>query len=458
MTIHRIQRPAFYHSYCRWISIVLISVLISCVTSNLSSADTTHEASWEDCETFLAPSSLPLGGWGVYAGRDFQADEIVEITPRFFALPHGDLTVDTTVLQDYVYGYDRWDDEIKDFATLHCVVFGNTMFYNHHTEPNIAWSAFGREPTEDEPDVGIVTGFLARRDIAAGEELFSSYGLEDGGTLWFQERKLELKLVPPYESQKNGTVYEEDKKKYCSKIHSGIGQPTWKSHIEDEVDLNTILFQDSRLPPRDHPTAVAKTMVKTGDILEISPALVLDQTKVTRESNLLAPSCFFWDDWDATQQQSLIDLHKSGDLRLQHQADDTAWIRTDALIGNYQDLVIFPVAGNIGLINRVGRSSSEQGNEEGNDEQANCEIRIISSGSLKSHLDHGGSNGSAGILLQVIAIKDIAMGEELKLNIPRVMSKPANSLFLEELITSGQIIPKYLAAFLHDLYSGHDEL
>jgi hypothetical protein len=55
----------------------------------------------------------------------------------------------------------------------------------------------------------------------------------------------------------------------------------------------------------------------------------------------------------------------------------------------------------------VGYFSLDQGNEEGNDEKANYEIRIISSESLKSHLDHGGSNGSAGILFHVITTKDI---------------------------------------------------
>jgi hypothetical protein len=63
---------------------------------------------------------------------------------------------------------------------------------------------------------------------------------------------------------------------------------------------------------------------------------------------------------------------------------------------------------------------------------------------MKSHHDHGGSNGNTGVILQVIAIKDIDFEEELKLNTPRVMSETANVLLFEVLTRAGQLIPPYL--------------
>jgi hypothetical protein len=259
--------------------------------------------------------------------------------------------------------------------------------------------------------------------------LFSSYGEEDGGTLWFQQRKLELVLVPTYLAQKNGTTFEEDKKKYCSKIHSGLGKPTWTSRIL-KSNSEHFIFDVNRLPSDDHATAVAKQAVSVGEILEMSPGLIMDKEKVINTP--LAPSCFFWDDWDSLQQNVLQEFRSTSDLRLQHQGYDTEWVRIDAF-QKFEEMAVFPVAGNIGLINRVGKSV-----------EANCEIKIVSSGSMKSHLDHGGSNGSAGIILQVIALKDIAVGEELMLNIPRVTNLNDNELLLQELLQSGQIVPSYL--------------
>jgi hypothetical protein len=427
---------AIYH-WISWIRI-LIPAFISVILVSSNQTET-----WDSCETFFAPSSLPSGGWGIYAGRDFRATEIVEISPRFIALQHEIPTVHNSVLDDYVYGYSRRNQETNEFDRLVCIVFGNAMFYNHHREPNVAWTSFGREPTDEEPNIGIATGFIARRDIATGEELFASYGTDDGGTRWFQQRKLELVLVPTYLSRKNGTTYDEDKKKYCSKIHSGLGQPTWISRILNIVYSDLFIFNISRLPMDDHATAVAKQAVLVGETLEMSPALIIDKKMVSNTP--LAPSCFFWDDWDSTQQQALREFRSSSDLRLQYQGYDTEWVRIDAF-QRFEDVAVIPVPGNIGLINRVGKSM-----------EANCEIKIVSSGSMKSHLDHGGSNGNAGIILQVVALKEIAVGEELKLNIPRVTNFEENSLLVQELLRSGQIVPSYLENLGNEVDS-NDEL
>jgi SET domain len=427
MTFIQRLRLSIFLPFCLILSTLLVLYLRSSIGS---------EESWESCETFIAPSSLPSGGWGIYAAREFQKNEIVEISPRFLTFPHGDLAIESNVLYDYVYGYDRWNEEINDYIDFHCVPFGSGMYFNHHPESNIMWTSFGKEPTEAEPNVGAVTGFLARRNIMAGEELFAAYGYGEEGDKWFTARKLQLVSIPTYASRKNGTTYEEDKKKYCSKIHSGLSQQTWRSRIANIFHMAGIRFKASRMPLKDHPTAVAKQAVKAGEVLEISPALVLDRNSVI--DTALAPSCFFWEHLSAKQHQDMKDLHANGDLRLQFQGEENEWKRADVVIENLEELVIFPSGGNIGFIDRVGGTSSISG------EQANCEIRLLSSGSMKSHHDHGGSNGNTGVILQVIAIKDIDVEEELKLNIPRVMSETANVLLFEVLTQTGQLIPPYL--------------
>ena len=424
------------------------------------------ESPWQQittiaCEAFLAPSSLPSGGWGVFAGRDFEENDIVEIAPRFIIVPYETPVAWNSQLNDFQYGYLRRrkrskaesphesvkddNDETHEVDTMAAIVFGHVMFYNHHRDPNIRWiSSFGREPTANEPHYAQAVGWVARRKIFAGEELFATYGTHDGGNQWFQDRKLNLVVIPAYASRKNGTVYDEDKKTYCSKVYAGYGRPTWNDRVmAAAVGLSssaggttgTFPFKidaNHRLAPTDHPSAVSNQDVKAGTVMEIAPALALSKAVVANTP--LAFSSFFWDDWDEEQQKDLKNLRESNDLRVQYQGADNDWLRIDAFV-DFEDVVVFPAAGNIALVDRIGKS-----------DEANCKIKILASGSMKSHLGHGGANGSAGIVLQLVAIKDIPTGARLKLNIGNAASPRERDLLLEELRITGQPIPDYLGA------------
>jgi hypothetical protein len=88
--------------------------------------------SWQSCDFFLAPSST---GWGVFAARDFGEGELVDAAPlviRTWDDRHDGITK-ATVLDDYVYGYV--DDPTGKYSTV--VLFGYSMFFNHHPEPNV---------------------------------------------------------------------------------------------------------------------------------------------------------------------------------------------------------------------------------------------------------------------------------------------------------------------------------
>jgi hypothetical protein len=86
---------------------------------------------WQDCDIFLAPSTT---GWGVFAARDFVEGEHVDTST--LSVPTSDERHNgipkSSVLNDYVYGYNRYD---REYSTI--VLHGSSMFFNHHPEPNV---------------------------------------------------------------------------------------------------------------------------------------------------------------------------------------------------------------------------------------------------------------------------------------------------------------------------------
>lgn len=395
-----------------------------------------NDSSWQSCEIFFAPSLLEKGGWGVFAARDFEEDEIVEISPRYVALQPKEAVIKNTVLNDYHHGHLRLQDDGTTFENLACVTFGKSMMYNHAVEPNLRGVSYGREHTPTEPHIGLANGFVARRKIAAGEELFTSYGDDDGGQQWFTERKLQQSRAAT--QRKNVTAYKQEKELYCSKIHAGFGKPAWETRVlasyiyekKLEYKLNT-----DRLSPQDHPVAVVNQDVSIGTILETAPALVLHKDRVT--GTLLAPMSFFWNDLNGAQKLAMVELRDQEDILVQQQDHSTRWVREDAF-DKFTNVVIFPGTGNIALVQRaIGETS-------------NCKLDILSSGSMQSHVSHGGTDGSAGILLQLVATKDLKTGDALILDVPSNNVTPTEyQLLVEELSRSGHLVPEWLETYKH---------
>ena len=87
----------------------------------------TLEERWQGCDIFLAPSTT---GWGVFAARDFGEGENVHISS--LSIPVNDESADgfvkTSVLDDVAYGYGEFS---------YIVLYGASMLFNHHPEPNI---------------------------------------------------------------------------------------------------------------------------------------------------------------------------------------------------------------------------------------------------------------------------------------------------------------------------------
>lgn len=385
--------------------------LVSALMVLLSLIGTTHArelASWQTCSTFLAPSG---DSWAVYAARPFKAEELVELTPFFIPL-HLEET-QHSVLDNYVFGFHR------DNKVFNVVLLGNGAFYNHHAQPNLKYVQVIQPGDGD--DIPHMVGFRAMRDIDAGEQLYVSYG---DGVEWFEKRGLADKS--PTEVKIDAAMMPLYKNKYCSAVYAGVGLPTWKDKILPMLEANKDQFGTTlppvswmdltRLAPFDAglSDARAKVALAKGDHIEQSLGLVLSRNHI--RGTPLGPLAFYWENLKIDHHQHLINLRDNAKLILQYQGTDTEWQSVDRFVG-YSEITILPISGGIGMVRRVG-----------NDDY-NCKLMIRSN---KNH------NTNVGVTLELIATRDIAADEVLRLNIVPSEFREEYELLHDEMEASGQ--------------------
>jgi uncharacterized protein len=127
--------------------------------------------SLQHAEIYFGPSELH--GKGVFAARDMEAGEIIEICPVLVfpksELPH----IRQTMLDDY---YFDWGDD----GAFYAVCLGYGSLYNHAYEPNAEYGMDFAAETID---------FYAVKAIKAGEEITVNYNGEPGNMekVWFEE-------------------------------------------------------------------------------------------------------------------------------------------------------------------------------------------------------------------------------------------------------------------------------
>mmetsp|Transcript_14262 Transcript_14262/g.16297 ORF Transcript_14262/g.16297 Transcript_14262/m.16297 type:complete len:478 (+) Transcript_14262:133-1566(+) len=408
--------------------ILLLVVERICIASgsdmkNMGDNDISH---WQRCSVFIAPS-LPTHSnpytdvnfdfnWGVYANREFSKGEIVDISPLTVPIPDRSETIEHSILNDYVYGYWRVikpkhptnANAKPTIEKLYSVLFGPDMFYNHHPiEPNIEFTTFGREPdaTSGVPYAINPQGFVAKRNIKRGEQLFTSYnGKEDGGTQWFQRRGITM-ITPPSSSPLSSTTKIEKfdlySDQYCSKIYSGVGIPSWKDRL---------------LP-----------ILPTNYDLPFNTDTHLKWLAPTFDAGL----------WDA---KTKIDVQKD-ELRLQYQRPDTNWmpmnnitttITATRTISNFEDLALFPVAGNIGMIRRRTPTSSDAA-------KANCRLIVHDNNNNNNNPSTSPLKHPVGVTIELIAMEDLIAGTNLIVDVIESVATPFEySQLYRELKLTGQ--------------------
>ena len=381
---------------------------------------------WQTCSTFLSPNT---GSWAVYAARSFKADELVELTPFFIPLENHRSMY--SVLDNYVFGFERLhagDSSTPHLQQLKVVLLGNGAFYNHHDKPNLQYVQVIEREGDNVPHL---VGFRATRDIAAGEQLYVSYVDNPAQKVeWFEKRGIEADT--PTEENIDPNILPFYASKFCSRIYGGIGGPTWRDNIlpilenmysvvGGGVSAPSSWMDQTRLAPFDAglSDARAKVAIKKGGHIEQSLGLVLSRNHV--RGTPLGPIAFYWENLKIDHKQSLINLRDDNKLVLQYQGPDTKWESVDRFQG-YSEMTVLPVSGNIGLVRRVGG-----GGEYG--EEYNCKLII------RSNKDHG---TKVGVTLELIATRDIAAGEVLKLNIGPSEFREEYLLLHEEMEESGQ--------------------
>jgi SET domain-containing protein len=125
-------------------------------------------------ESMITVGPSPGKGRGVFAGRAIRAGEIIEEAP-VIVLPGAEIEhLERTVLQDY---YFLWGADEEDAAIL----LGVCSLCNHSYEPNAVFELCPESQT---------IRFVARRDIAAGEEITTNYNGDPANLkpVWFDAR------------------------------------------------------------------------------------------------------------------------------------------------------------------------------------------------------------------------------------------------------------------------------
>lgn len=112
-------------------------------------------------------------GTGVFAGRDIEEGEVIEVCPVLL-FPKAQLHhVRQTVLDDY---YFDWGDEGEWYAL--CLGYGS--LYNHSYSPNAEYGMDFENQTID---------FYCVKPILAGEEIFINYNgdIDNQTKVWFEK-------------------------------------------------------------------------------------------------------------------------------------------------------------------------------------------------------------------------------------------------------------------------------
>lgn len=127
--------------------------------------------SLQHVEIYFGPSELH--GRGVFAARDIEPGEIIEICP-VLVFPRAELVhFRQTILDDY---YFDWGDD----GAFYAVCLGYGSLYNHEVHSNAEYAMDFAAETID---------FYAVQLIKAGDEITVNYNGEPGNTekVWFEE-------------------------------------------------------------------------------------------------------------------------------------------------------------------------------------------------------------------------------------------------------------------------------
>lgn len=223
-----------------------------------------------ECAYYLAQSKLEGAMRGVYAGKDFEAEELLSTGSSInIKSDH----IRKTQLFNYVFGSDADDESI--------IVFGVAMMFNHRNPKTVEhlWADYPPTQSEhfsmvlDEPFTQFSRiDYKAKSAIEAGSELYTSYGEKDD---WFSSRGIEvapmldINEIPPSELKLHGQC------------------------------LSHLYVEESTIPMAGK-GVFSNISYNEGDTVTISPILILPKHQVRKndDDNLLINYCLSADGSD----------------------------------------------------------------------------------------------------------------------------------------------------------------
>jgi hypothetical protein len=307
----------------------------------------------EECALFLAPSLIPGVQRGIFAGKNYQSKEVVDITSTV-AIPSEFIQK----LQLFNYAISSND---PDYSMS---VFGSGMLYNHHkSKPNIEYQWMTTPMKNDKilhniyshpytkfPDLRYVTN----TEVQLGQELYANYG-NDG---WFENR--DLKLDPSSSSSSS-----PPNRYSLEQLHES-------GHCLSNIYLNI-----SSIPLAGR-GVFSHRNYQIGDLVTISPALILPKHS--------------------------LEFHSL----------ETSLIYNYCLVSPGSDVALLPI-GLAGLINHGGESLSNVKIDWFDWETRNQKRQQHSKAPTDS-LSELERARSASLDLQYIATREIHRGDELLLS------------------------------------------
>ena len=219
------------------------------------------------CDLYLTKSRLPGVGRGIFAGRNFEEDELLLYSPSLIVL-HGYSS--RNQLDNYVFSTFE--------SNFHVISLNYVCIVNHAEEINVArylHDSSGPTPSSIQATIPHIAYSAVDaktvKPIRAGEELFLTYG----GPTWFSQRYL-------------GSVNYLDASQHETSIDPIMieTEPVLRHCISD------VKAELSNLPLAGEGLFAQKSFVK-GEIVSISPVLALSTSEwyVGRMETVLMNYC-----------------------------------------------------------------------------------------------------------------------------------------------------------------------
>lgn len=204
--------------------------------------------------SYIPPDKITVGysdveGIGVFAVKDISEGDIVERCPMVDFGWRSQYLNDPTIWQ-YCYFQPKCDcNDCKNHGSIVWMVLGYGMLYNHQDMPNTKWSFNYKERYAD---------VVASKNIAAGEEIFVSYG-----STYFNNRK----KITVNKEQTDMIDEDESDEEFLQKINDLMKSP--EPEPEPEEDDETFMARMSSLMQNPAPPSRIKSVEEIAEEIRL---------------------------------------------------------------------------------------------------------------------------------------------------------------------------------------------